>query len=33
MVDFIAKYWLEVLFGAALAALSAAYHALSKRCV
>ena len=31
MVDFIAKYWLEVLFGAALAALSAAYHALSKR--
>lgn len=31
MLDFIAKYWLEVLFGAITAGLGAAYGALSRK--
>ena len=31
MIDFVAKYWLEVVFGAILAGFGAAYRGLSKR--
>ena len=31
MMDFIAKYWLEVVFGAILAGFGAAFHGLSRR--